>query len=97
MTTCYFGSLTTACVSNLGNCNIVNVSSASAAVVVRLGLCDSPLTVKMPGGPLSIEIDKDYQARMTGPAWKVAEGKWHATNDRLILGCHFACDTRGCQ
>jgi ribosomal protein S18 acetylase RimI-like enzyme len=49
-------------------------SCAAAAVVVRLGLCDSPLTVQMPGGTLSIEIDEHFRARMTGPVCKVAEG-----------------------
>lgn len=49
-------------------------SCAVAGVVVRLGLCDSPLTVRMPGGDLSIVIDDQFQARMTGPVCKVAEG-----------------------
>jgi diaminopimelate epimerase len=49
-------------------------SCAAAAVVVRLGLCDSPLTVHMPGGKLSIVIDEQFRARMTGPVCKVAEG-----------------------
>jgi diaminopimelate epimerase len=49
-------------------------SCAAAAVVVRLGLCDSPLTVQMPGGTLSIAIDEHFQARMTGPVCRVAEG-----------------------
>ena len=49
-------------------------SCAAAAVVVRLGLCDSPLTVHMPGGSLSIAIDERFQATMTGPVCKVAEG-----------------------
>lgn len=49
-------------------------SCAAAAVVVRLGLCDSPLVVQMPGGTLSIVIDDQFQARMTGPVCRVAEG-----------------------
>ena len=49
-------------------------SCAAAAVVGRLGLCDSPLTVRMPGGALSIAVDALYRAQMTGPVCKVAEG-----------------------
>ncbi|MBI3862948.1 MAG: diaminopimelate epimerase, partial [Planctomycetia bacterium] len=49
-------------------------SCAAAAVAKKLGLCDSSITVHMPGGPLAIEIDGDFQVRMTGPVTKVAEG-----------------------
>jgi diaminopimelate epimerase len=50
-------------------------SCAAAAVVVRLGLCDSPLSVQMPGGTLAIAIDERFHARMTGPVCKVAHGR----------------------
>ena len=49
-------------------------ASASAAVAMKLGLCDSPVTVHMPGGDLLIEIDDDYAVTMTGPVTKVSEG-----------------------
>jgi len=49
-------------------------SSASAAVAMRLGLCDSPIAVHMPGGRLDIEIDEDYLITMSGPVAKVADG-----------------------
>lgn len=49
-------------------------SCAAAAVAVRLGLCDSPLTVHMPGGTLSIEVDADFRVRMTGSVCKICEG-----------------------
>jgi len=49
-------------------------SCAAASVVVRLGLCESPLTVHQPGGALSIKIDERFRARMTGPVCKVADG-----------------------
>lgn len=49
-------------------------SCAAAAVAVRLGLCQSPVTVHMPGGTLLIELDADFTARMTGPVTKVYEG-----------------------
>jgi diaminopimelate epimerase len=49
-------------------------ASASAAVARRLGLCESPVTVHMPGGTLAIEIAEDYAITMTGPVRRVAEG-----------------------
>jgi diaminopimelate epimerase len=48
-------------------------SSASAAVAHRIGLCDSNITVHMPGGKIAIEIGDDYAVRMTGPATRVAD------------------------
>lgn len=50
-------------------------SCAAAAVARRLGLCDSPVTVCMPGGTLLIEVADDDSVRMTGPVTKVAEGE----------------------
>ncbi|MGD8786048.1 MAG: diaminopimelate epimerase [Phycisphaerales bacterium] len=49
-------------------------SSASAAIAHRLGLCDSNITVHMPGGKIEIAISEDYSITMTGPVTKVAEG-----------------------
>ncbi|MEO1765379.1 MAG: diaminopimelate epimerase, partial [Cyanobacteria bacterium J06629_18] len=49
-------------------------SSAAAAVANRLGLCDSLITVHMPGGNILIEISEDYSIQMTGSVTKVAEG-----------------------
>ena len=49
-------------------------SSAAAAVANRLGLCDSSITVHMPGGDILIEISEDYSIQMTGSVTKVAEG-----------------------
>lgn len=46
-------------------------SSAAAAVAHRLGLVDRDITVLMPGGQLSIQIDSDYGITMTGPATRV--------------------------
>ena len=52
-------------------------SSAAAAVAHRLGLCDSQITVHMPGGNIEIKIAKDFAVSMTGPVTKVAEGFIH--------------------
>lgn len=50
-------------------------SCAAAAVAHRLGLCDSEVSVHMPGGTIAIEIGEDFAVRMTGPVVKVAEGR----------------------
>ncbi len=49
-------------------------SCASAAVAKRLGLCDSSITVHMPGGQLAIEVNENFAVRMTGPVIRVANG-----------------------
>lgn len=49
-------------------------SCAASAVAHRLGLCDSEVTVHMPGGVLEIRIGANYEIRMTGPVAKVADG-----------------------
>ena len=49
-------------------------SSAAAAVARRLDLCDSSITVHMPGGMILIEIAEDFSIQMTGSVTKVAEG-----------------------
>jgi diaminopimelate epimerase len=52
-------------------------SCAAAAVACRLGLCDSPVAVHMPGGVLLVEVGDDYAVRMTGPVTRVADGNLH--------------------
>lgn len=49
-------------------------SCAAAAVAYRLGLCDSNITVHMPGGKIEIVLSKNHSIIMTGPVKKVAEG-----------------------
>ena len=49
-------------------------ASATAAVLKRLGLVDSQVTVKMPGGELSVMVNDDYEVTMQGPVTRVAEG-----------------------
>jgi len=49
-------------------------SSASAAVAHRLGLCDGHVTVHMPGGLLTIDMDEEFAITMRGPVTRVAEG-----------------------
>jgi diaminopimelate epimerase len=49
-------------------------SCAAASAAVRLGLCDSPLTVEMPGGKLDIQVTPDFKVTMLGPVTRVADG-----------------------
>ncbi len=49
-------------------------STAAAAVAHRLGLCDSDITVHMPGGQIKIQFNDDFVATMTGPVTKVCDG-----------------------
>jgi diaminopimelate epimerase len=53
-------------------------SSAAAAVAHKLGLCDSAITVQMPGGEIWIQINDDFTVSMTGSVTKVAEGELSA-------------------
>jgi len=49
-------------------------SCAVASVMVKNGLTERNLTVKMPGGNLKIEIDEDWEIRMTGEVREIASG-----------------------
>ena len=49
-------------------------SCAAASVAVRLGLVKSPVTVKMPGGALNIDVARDFSLTMKGPVAEVARG-----------------------
>ncbi len=49
-------------------------STAAAAVAHRLGLCDSEITVTMPGGNLALSFADSFEATMTGPVTPVCTG-----------------------
>jgi diaminopimelate epimerase len=49
-------------------------SCAAASAAVRLGLVKSPVTVKMPGGVLNIDVALDFSLTMKGPVAEVARG-----------------------
>ena len=49
-------------------------SCAAASAAVRLGLVKSPVTVRMPGGMLTIEVSPDFNLTMKGPVAEVARG-----------------------
>lgn len=49
-------------------------STAAAAVAYKLGLCDSNITVHMPGGQIEISFGSNFKATMTGPVTKICSG-----------------------
>jgi diaminopimelate epimerase len=49
-------------------------SCAAASAAVRLGLVKSPVTVRMPGGTLNIDVAADFSLTMKGPVAEVARG-----------------------
>lgn len=49
-------------------------STAAAAVAHKLRLCDSTITVHMPGGNLTISLSSTFAAVMTGPVTRVCKG-----------------------
>ena len=51
-------------------------SCAAAAAAVRLGLCDAPLEVEMPGGTLAVDVSPDFEVSMRGPASPIATGSF---------------------
>ena len=48
---------------------------ACAAVAVARGWCTSPVTVHLAGGDLVVELDDDWNARLTGPAQEIFAGE----------------------
>jgi diaminopimelate epimerase len=50
-------------------------ASAAACAARRLGLCESEVTMHMPGGQLRVEMDDSYRVVQTGPATRVAQGE----------------------
>jgi diaminopimelate epimerase len=59
-------------------------SCAAASAAVRLGLVKSPVTVKMPGGILNIEVAPDFRLTMKGPVAEVARGTFSASFVRTL-------------
>ncbi len=53
-------------------------SSAAAAVAKRLGLVGEDVTVRMPGGSLSICVDGSFGIKMTGPVTHICDGELDA-------------------
>ncbi|VAW38551.1 Diaminopimelate epimerase [hydrothermal vent metagenome] len=49
-------------------------SVAATAVAVQQGLCNKSVTVQMPGGTLSISLDEQFYATISGSVTKICEG-----------------------
>jgi diaminopimelate epimerase len=56
-------------------------SCAVAAIMVKKGLTERKLSLKMPGGTLQIEIDREWNIRMEGEVREIASG---SLSDELI-------------
>ncbi len=48
---------------------------AAAAAAVANGWCESPVTVRMPGGNLHVELDDEARITLVGPAEEICEGE----------------------
>jgi diaminopimelate epimerase len=48
---------------------------ACAAVAAARSWCESPVTVHLAGGDLLVELDADWNARLTGPAQEIFTGE----------------------
>lgn len=59
-------------------------SCAAASAAVRLGLVESPVTVKAPGGTLYIDVDEDFELTMKGPVAEVARGTFSPSFIRTL-------------
>ncbi len=51
---------------------------AAAAAAVTNGWCESPVTVRMPGGELRVELDDGARITLVGPAEEICEGELRA-------------------
>jgi diaminopimelate epimerase len=47
---------------------------AAASAAVANGWCESPVTVRMPGGELRVELDEQNRVTLVGPAEEICEG-----------------------
>ena len=61
-------------------------STAAAAIAHRLDMCDSDITVRMPGGKIRIQFGDDFAAIMTGPVTKVCDGN---IDDEMFEDCIY--------
>jgi diaminopimelate epimerase len=48
---------------------------AAASAAVTNGWCETPVTVRMPGGELRVELDDEARVTLVGPAEEICEGE----------------------
>ncbi len=58
---------------------------AAASAAVRLGLVTSPVTVESPGGKLLVDVDEEFNLKLTGSVAEMARGTFNAAMLREIL------------
>ena len=56
---------------------------AAAAAAVVNGWCESPVTVRMPGGELRVELDDEARVTLVGPAEEICTGELGDGSRRL--------------
>jgi len=61
-------------------------SCAAASAAIRLGLVETPVKVKAPGGTLRIDVDDDYNLTMEGPVAEVGRGSLSPSFVRELKG-----------
>ena len=50
-------------------------AAAAASAAIVNGWCESPVTVRMPGGALTVELDADARVTLVGPAVRICDGE----------------------
>lgn len=50
-------------------------ATAAAAAAIANGWCQSPISVHLPGGDLTVAIDDGWEATLTGPAEEICTGE----------------------
>ncbi len=48
---------------------------AVASAAIANGWCESPVTVRMPGGDLRVELDEENRLTLVGPAEEICWGE----------------------
>jgi diaminopimelate epimerase len=61
-------------------------SCAAAGAAYKLGMVDSKINVKMPGGTLFVEIFENNEIYLTGEAEGVFEGRFHTDLEQKLVG-----------
>ena len=59
-------------------------ASAAACAAIRLGLVKGPVTARMPGGTLHIDVSEDFDVTLAGPVEEIARGQLAASFVRSL-------------
>jgi diaminopimelate epimerase len=58
---------------------------AAACAAIRVGLASSPVTVRMPGGELGVQVSEAYDVTLSGPVEEVARGQLAPSFVRALI------------